>query len=189
MRLFALLLVNCHVARADRDGCEWLTGATGDFLECEPDFYIRGACESGTENHGSGRDCQVNGLIGHQAFGIHCCPIRDGFDFGNTRECKWFGGASGDYVSCVDGQAAFGRCQTSSKNHSGGDCNNMSHQVKCCESDATVNVEKCGWLYADYGIQVNCPKELVVTGFCGVNSHEDCPNGTFLGIRCCPPQQ
>ena len=180
MKLF-LLLVN--YSWADRDGCEWLTGETGDFVECQPDYYIRGACESG-----SNKDCQVEGLIGHQAFGIHCCPIKTGFEFGNTRECKWFGGASGDYITCVDGQAAFGRCQTSSKNHSGGDCNNLSHQVKCCESDATVNMEMCGWLFADYGIEVNCPEELVVSGFCGVNSKEDCPNGTFLGIHCCPPE-
>ena len=61
---------------------------------------------------------------------------------------------SGDYVSCTEDMAAFGRCQTSSKNHSGGDCNNLSHQVKCCESDAGVNSEKCGWLYAQYGVEV-----------------------------------
>ena len=93
---------------------------------------------------------------------------------------------SGDNVSCAEGQAAFGRCATSDRgNHN--HCNNLSHQVKCCDSDATVKDDKCGWVYATYGVKKDCPPNTVAAGFCGVNQHGDCQNESFVGIRCCPP--
>ena len=30
--------------------CYWAIGESGDFLECLPDFYIKGACESGSRS-------------------------------------------------------------------------------------------------------------------------------------------
>ena len=30
--------------------CYWAIGETGDFLECLPDFYIKGGCESGSRS-------------------------------------------------------------------------------------------------------------------------------------------
>ena len=34
--------------------CYWAIGETGDFLECLPDFYIKGGCESGSRS-----DCKL----------------------------------------------------------------------------------------------------------------------------------
>ena len=56
---------------------------------------------------------KVDGLIGSSSFSIRCCPVTEELNFSNPTECKWFGGASGDYVSCINGMASFGRCSTS----------------------------------------------------------------------------
>ena len=34
--------------------CYWAIGETGDFLECLPEFYIKGGCESGSRS-----DCKL----------------------------------------------------------------------------------------------------------------------------------
>ena len=94
MKTLLYLTASALGSNRDRFGCEWVTGGTGDFIECEPDFYIQGACESGQN-----KDCKVEGLVGHDAFGIRCCPVKEGFQFSNPRECKWFGGASWGFVS------------------------------------------------------------------------------------------
>ena len=43
----------------------------------------------------------------------------------------------------------------------------------------------CGWLYAPYGVNTDCPKDYAAAGFCGVNNKGDCPQNTFFGIQCC----
>ena len=68
---------------------------------------------------------KVDGLIGSSSFAIRCCPVTEELNFSNPTDCKWFGGASGDYVSCINGMASFGRCSTSGRSSSGGDCNNL----------------------------------------------------------------
>lgn len=138
MKLFALtmgLVAEC---------CYWEGVKSGRYLECKPDHYMKGACESGSRN-----DCNIdNGIIGGSSFGIKCCPTTKDLDFAERDECQWFGGASGDNVSCPNGTAAFGRCSTSARSGSGGDCNNLSHQVQCCQSVTTINELTCGWIYA-----------------------------------------
>lgn len=79
----------------------------------------------------------------------------------------------------------FGRCSTSQRSGNGGDCNKMSHQIKCCDSDSKVNQEKCGWIYGKFGTKQQCPGGNVVAGFCGVNNKADCPHDTYVGIYCC----
>ena len=138
MKLFALTLgmvAGC---------CYWEGVKSGRYLECKPDHYMKGACESGSRN-----DCNIdNGIIGGSSFGIKCCPTTKDLDFAERDECQWLGGASGENVSCPNGTAAFGRCSTSARSGSGGDCNNLSHQVQCCQSVTTINELTCGWIYA-----------------------------------------
>ena len=168
--------------------CYWQGAKSGTYLECLPDYYIRGACESGSCD-----DCQVDssGIIGSDAsFGIRCCPSESwpgGLDFHEQRDCEWLGGDSGVNVPCKQNRAAFGRCSTSQRSNGGGDCNNMSHQVKCCTAKSEINEETCGWIYGRYGTKQNCPDPKVVTGFCGVNNKSDCANNKYMGIRCCRP--
>ena len=47
--------------------------------------------------------------------------------------------------------------------------------------------EKCGWVYAGFGIKKACPSGTVAAGFCGVANTADCANQSFVGIKCCPP--
>ena len=38
--------------------CYWAVGDTGNFLECLPEFYIKGGCESGSRH-----DCKLSKII------------------------------------------------------------------------------------------------------------------------------
>ena len=106
-----------------------------------------------TEQKRSRLDCNIdNGIIGGSSHGIKCCPsVPDSpLDFTDRDACKWYGGESGVNVACPDAMAAFGRCSTSQRSGSGGDCNKMSHQVQCCDSMNTVDESTCGWIYARF---------------------------------------
>ena len=60
-------------------------------------------------------------------------------------------------------------------------------KVKCCDSDAKVNHDYCGWIYDKQGHRIHCPTHHLVAGFCGVNREQDCHNGeNYVGIQCCP---
>lgn len=146
MRLTATLSVIASV-NAQVGGCYWTGSKSGQFLECLPDYFIKGGCESGSRN-----DCNIDaGIVGTDAsFGIKCCPSDRSLNFHGQEECLWIGGESGANVACGNGRAAFGRCSTSQRSGGGGDCNKMSHQVKCCDSDSTIDEDSCGWIYARY---------------------------------------
>ena len=120
-------------------------------------------------------------MIGSNGFGIQCCPVERGLNFGDRdpESCNWYGGSSGDSISCPDQQAAFGRCSTSAREDAGGDCGNVSHQTQCCSSNASVKESSCGYIYGSYGTKTNCPNGLVVAGFCGVNN-----KGSFSKVLC-----
>ena len=179
MKLVALTLGLVH---AQGQNCYWAGQKSGGYIECLPDFYIKGACESGSRN-----DCNIDGgVIGTDAsFGIKCCPADKNLDLTNQRDCVWLGADSGIDLPCQNGQAAFGRCSTSARSGKGGDCNNVSHQVKCCSSAIEVNKSTCGWIYASYGVKKECPSGTAVAGFCGVNNKSDCKQNSYIGIRCC----
>ena len=101
---------------------------------------------------------------------------------------------SGESLSCSTGKAAFGRCATSNKNPTYGECRStapidnygdyiVSHRlvfstnqnqvsyfrVYCCNASTKVNDDKCGWIYSGHGSRMDCPNKMVVAGFCGVN--------------------
>ena len=50
-----------------------------------------------------------------------------------------------------------------------------------------LKLEKCGWVYAGFGIKKTCPSGTVAAGFCGVANTADCANQSFVGMKCCPP--
>ena len=114
----------------------------------------------------------LGGVLGSSGFGIQCCPVERNLDFGgrDQESCNWYGGASGDAISCPNNMAAFGRCSTSARSGDGGDCGNISHQTQCCSSNSSVKESSCGWIYGSYGSKTSCPNGLVVAGFCGVNN-------------------
>ena len=113
---------------ASEVGCYWATGNTGAFLECLPEHYIQGACESGQR-----AECRINFRATVSA-GIKCCPTTPEMNFGSRRECAWFGANSGSTVTCPASNAAFGRCSTTGRSNGHGDCNKLSHMVECCKS-------------------------------------------------------
>merc|ERR1712026_249392 len=84
-------------------GCYWAGQQSGGFVECLPDFYIKGSCESGSRN-----DCNIDaGVIGTDAsFGIKCCPSDRTLDFTNQDECLWLAADTGEEVTCGEEQAA-----------------------------------------------------------------------------------
>ena len=49
-----LSVIFYHLTQAET-GCYWATGNTGAFLECLPEHYIQGACESGQR-----AECRLN---------------------------------------------------------------------------------------------------------------------------------
>ena len=51
----------------------------------------------------------------------------------------------------------------SQRNDGGGSCNNLSHQAECCTSELSVQEEKCGWIFDNYGTKVNCPSGILQT--------------------------
>ena len=176
--LLSIKLCFCQVGGG---GCYWAVGKSGNNLECLPDFYIHGGCESGSRD-----DCTFDGLVGGDAFGIQCCPSDRQMNFEGATNCIWYHGLSGRLVACPEGQVAFGRCSTSQRSSDGGDCaEDASHSVKCCEAASTVRESSCGWIYVKYGVKQKCPSGYLVAGFCGVNNKDDCPNDSFLCLRCC----
>ena len=101
-------IIGLFVAVAQsQSSCYWAGTTSGKYLECLPDFYLKGACESGSRN-----DCNIDaGIIGTDAsFGIKCCPTDRNLDLSSRGECLWVGGDSGINVACNNGMAAFGRC-------------------------------------------------------------------------------
>lgn len=167
-------------------GCNWIWGESGNRLECLPNFYIDGVCESGRRN-----DC--GGLGTSASFGIHCCPASRAIPIGQVSNCGWVSGATGEDISCPQNeegqtQVALGRCSTSARNDGKGVCQDGDvHSVYCCDAELNVDDVYCGWLYETYGKNLLCPTNLVATGFCGVNNTGDCQQGTkYAGIKCCP---
>ena len=95
MKFFFLLTLTSASPSLREDNCYWSAGHSGQFIECLPDFYIKGACESGSSN-----DCKVL-LTKKDSFGVKCCPVTEELNFGNTQGCKWLGGNSGDKVNLL----------------------------------------------------------------------------------------
>lgn len=63
--------------------CYWISASkSGEDLECLPDHYIDGACESGLND-----DCKVDGILGSQSAGIHCCPSDRNLNFEQQTNC------------------------------------------------------------------------------------------------------
>ncbi|CAG5112318.1 Oidioi.mRNA.OKI2018_I69.chr2.g6545.t1.cds [Oikopleura dioica] len=171
-----------------QSGCNWIWGNSGDRLECLPNFYVDGVCESGRRD-----DC--GGLGTAVSFGIHCCPASRNIPIGILSDCGWVSGGTGEDIECPKSEAgvtqlAFGRCSTSARSDSRGACQDEDvHSVYCCSSESTVDEQYCGWLYETYGKNLLCPTNLVAAGFCGVNNTSDCKQGTrYSGIKCCPPE-
>merc|ERR1712156_823907 len=185
MKLSVVVGVIGSVKSQGPTGCYWAGSKSGEFVECLPDFYVKGACESGSRN-----DCNIDaGIIGTDAsFGIKCCPSDRTLDFTNQDECLWLAADTGENLACGEERAAFGRCSTSARSGKGGDCNNTSHQAKCCNSKTQIDEDTCGWIYASYGVKKECPAGTAVAGFCGVNNKSDCKNNSFVGLRCCSPK-
>ena len=50
--------------------CYWAVGETGDFLECLPEFYIKGGCESGSRH-----DCRLSKNIFISEFLIYAFKV------------------------------------------------------------------------------------------------------------------
>ena len=51
---------------------------------------------------------------------------------------------------------------------------------------AGANADECGWIYAEYGYQIECPRsDEIVAGRCGSGQISRCPNGSNHGILCC----
>merc|ERR1711970_1238675 len=116
------------------------------------DYYLDGACESGSRD-----DCG-NLSSGKTSHRIHCCPNSRNTDFGNPQNCTWSGKKSGKRVTCPEGQIAFGRCSTSGRR---GECQGDSHKALCCNTNTELKSgEECGWLNADYGVNLRCPEDL-----------------------------
>ena len=92
---------------------------------------------------------------------------------------------SGQNVDCPGQKAAFGRCSTSQRSSSGGDCTgSASHSTQCCDSTGLVKESTCGWIYSKYGVKTNCPANMIVAGFCGVNNKRHGPVFCkYLSIR------
>ena len=88
---------------------------------------------------------------------------------------------------------ALGRCSTSGAHlgdGTGGHCvskqiKDRSHGAWCCQTDGKKVMSSCGWIYASYGVNTECPKDYAAAGFCGANNKGDCPQNTFYGIQCC----
>ena len=56
LSLVALIGVDASSISSKAPGdCYWAVGETGDFLECLPEFYIKGGCESGSRS-----DCKLS---------------------------------------------------------------------------------------------------------------------------------
>ena len=83
--------------------CYWTSAGSGSNIECLPEFYIKGGCESGSRDN-----CHIDGLVGSQSFGVHCCPVDRSLSLGGRNNCTWHYGErqgfisfTGDYVSVV----------------------------------------------------------------------------------------
>ena len=75
---------SCLVLIKAPGDCYWTGAGSGSQLECLPEFYIKGGCESGSRDN-----CHVDGIIGSQSFGIHCCPVDRSLALGNRSNCTW----------------------------------------------------------------------------------------------------
>ena len=64
--------------------CYWTSAGTGFNIDCLPDFYIKGGCESGSRD-----DCKFDGILGGEAFGIRCCAVDRSLDLGDKYNCEW----------------------------------------------------------------------------------------------------
>ena len=82
MKIFAIALF----ATIEAQGCYWDDGRTGQNVRCMPDFYIKGGCESGSQDA-----CRVGAIGVNSAFGVKCCPADSNVPLTNRREddCTW----------------------------------------------------------------------------------------------------
>ena len=111
--MLALLFPYLVKAETTRAGCHWVTGHGGEFLQCMPNYYIQGACES----NGNLPECKVGGGGIGKAVGtaIYCCPTTDDLNFSQRTNCIKIGQHSGHNLICPYETAAFGRCFSTSK--------------------------------------------------------------------------
>ena len=82
MKIFAIALF----ATIEAQGCYWDDGRTGQNVRCMPDFYIKGGCESGSQDA-----CRVGAIGVNSAFGVKCSPADRNVPLTNRREddCTW----------------------------------------------------------------------------------------------------
>ena len=86
MIVFILLSIAGSSAQIG-NGCYWAVGVSGQRLGCLPDFYIDGGCESDNSE-----DCNFDGILGGESFGIHCCPSDRNMNFVDITNCTWHHG-------------------------------------------------------------------------------------------------
>ena len=94
MRLFTVYTITFasqHLRDLTEESCHWMAGHSGQYIDCLPDFYVKGACESGHNN-----DCKIDSLKGKDAFGLKCCPATKELDFRHSHNCQWLGGKTGE---------------------------------------------------------------------------------------------
>lgn len=71
LSLVALIGVDAVSISSKAPGdCYWAVGETGDFLECLPEFYIKGGCESGSRH-----DCRLSKNIFISEFLIYAFKV------------------------------------------------------------------------------------------------------------------
>ena len=100
---------------------------------------------------------------------------------GESIECDGFDENSGS-------EAVFGRCQSTGLL---GNCHESvhqsSHEIQCCQSDTKLDKLTCGWIYANSGTKIDCPRGHAIGGLCGVHEGNKCQQQSDFGIQCCKP--
>ena len=192
----------------NRSQCYYAGGVSGAYVECWPDFYIAGLCESGStagDNGGHAHECHGGGIQGYD-FQLTCCLSDPFHNFIDRTMCEWRVEECGVEVDCsinadgieTPGRAAYGRCgtQTNDAQNQKGDCEDTSlypvpdapecHAVMCCDTTQLIDDDKCGWIYARHGATIDCPGYTVAAGFCGSGPFDVCQKTKSFGVRCCP---
>jgi hypothetical protein len=168
--------------------CVWNEGSAGWYIGC-PDMQVaRGVCSSGKNP-----DCHQADRYGAKTYvKVKCCNTKHDVypDYGIVaRSNELHSRSYGEWNICSQDKIMIGVCGSAS----GRDCNNINRgpnytEAQCAKYSAfKIWYNDCVHLRGGYGVEVECPKKMVLIAWCGSGRNGDC-DGSYTQIKCCNVQ-
>lgn len=167
----------CILGQVFDHECKWLPGDNGKQVACPHGYIATGACGSGAladcDHYGESwatklKCCRTSATVTND------CSLKESRVSGFKLECPYQ-----RVVTSLCGSEMYRECWA-------GD-NWAYFYTDCCTMKDYRLGWDCYWAFETYGKNLECSKNMIMTGMCGVGhaTTDRCPRNTEHGIKCC----